>query len=48
MKINSKSLHNNSSSASQSSGNKSGCGCGTKHGAATEYEVEETDIEVSE
>jgi len=24
-----------------------GCGCGTKHGAADEWEVEETEIEVS-
>ncbi len=49
MKINKKSLCDNNSSSSQNttSGSKSGCGCGTKHGAATEYEVEETDIEVS-
>lgn len=25
----------------------SGCGCGTKHGAASGFEVEETEIEVS-
>ena len=24
-----------------------GCGCGTKHGAASGFEVEETEIEVS-
>lgn len=50
MKINKKSLHDNTSSTSHTtaSGSKGGCGCGTKRGAAAEYEVEETDIEVNE
>jgi hypothetical protein len=47
MKISKKSLHGGNSSAS-ASGSKSGCCCGgKKQGAPAEYEVEETEIEVS-
>lgn len=47
MKINKKSLCDNKSS-STNSGSKSGCGCGSKHGTADEYEIEETEVTVSE
>lgn len=43
MKLNRKS----SSGCDKDSVKTSGCGCGTKHGAASEFEVEETEIEVS-
>ena len=43
MKLNKKSA----SECSDNSVKTSGCGCGTKHGSAQEYEVEETEIKVS-
>ena len=43
MKLNKKASTENTKSSVKSSG----CGCGTKHGAAGEYEVEETEIKVS-
>jgi hypothetical protein len=43
MKLNKKA----SSESSKGSVKTSGCGCGTKHGSASEYEVEETEIKVS-
>lgn len=43
MKLNKKSAM----STNKDSVKTSGCGCGTKHGAASGFEVEETKIEVS-
>ena len=43
MKLNRKS----SSGCDKDTVKTSSCGCGTKHGAAGEFEVEETEIEVS-
>ena len=43
MKINKKS----SAGTGKDSVKTSGCGCGTKHGAAGDFEIKETEIEVS-
>ena len=43
MKINKKV----SSGCNKNTDKNSGCGCGTKHGSANEYEIEETEIKVS-
>ena len=43
MKINKKS----SMCGDKSSVKTSGCGCGSKHSGESEYEIEETEIEVS-